>query len=198
MADEHAFLVPVRPFTLENAVRDGDQIRAVHDIDLAVIHAAEVAVIHPHMVRRHFPGRSDADVIPAEIVVLAAGIEFPKVAEAEIADDHIFRAFELDRATPQRRTAGRPFERRVRTRVNDAGSLEFLARVAIGEFPQINIARQADRPRRGIAEFFVGDVEPFELALKFERGMDDDGLCLASAGGGMVTGRNGRKTDGTG
>ena len=80
---------------------------------VAVVNFAEIAMINPNMMAESLAFARDANVIPAQLVVLTGGIKFPKISEGKIADDDIVLAMHFECAVMNRRPWPIGVDRRV-------------------------------------------------------------------------------------
>src|SRR5687768_3256705 len=151
-------------------------------IELAIIDAAEVAAVDPHMARGGLSGGRDPYVVPAHFIIVARGILLPKTAEAEIADDDVLHAAQFDRAAFQGGSTGRAFECGIRARADDADLLQLVAGLLVGQFTEIDVARELDHAWRTSPAGLLFNIQPFDGFLKLLGRADDHRLAVTSTG----------------
>src|SRR5215470_8060488 len=93
----------VAEIACEAAIRDGHQVRAVHNVNLAVINLRKIAMIYPDVAG----AVRERNEVPALKIVgpLSGVVPFPKTAELQIANDDVLRAVDVQSPMSQGRAA---------------------------------------------------------------------------------------------
>src|SRR5262245_13688493 len=93
----------VAEIACEAAIRDGHEVRAAHNVNLAVINLRKIAEIHPDVAG----AVRERNEVPALKIVgpLRGVVPFPKAAELQVANDDVLRAIDVQSPVSQGRAA---------------------------------------------------------------------------------------------
>src|SRR5262249_53946234 len=89
----------VLQISIKAAKRYGHQIRAPHDVDLAIVNLPDVAVIDPDIVSPV----CERDEIPSLEVIVALGriVPFPQPPEPQVSDNDVLTTIDVQGPVPQ-------------------------------------------------------------------------------------------------